>query len=104
MSKCNAQTLISDFFLDLKGLYKTCVGYWDNLSMDWKLDDTSLFTFLGVIMVCGEEGDFPYSYESHSEEFGVVCHNACNLQPSGSTKKKIRICVNRLIDRNRNIQ
>lgn len=49
------------FFLDLKGLYKTFVGCWDNLSMDWKLDDTSLFTFLGVIMVCGEEGDFPYS-------------------------------------------
>lgn len=46
-------------FLYFKGLYKTFMGYWDNLNMNWKLHDI-LFSFLAVIMICGEEGEFPY--------------------------------------------
>ena len=46
-------------FFYLKGLYKTFIGYWDNLNMNWKLHDI-LFSFLAVIMICGE-GEFPYS-------------------------------------------
>ena len=30
-----------------------------NLNMNWKLHDI-LFSFLAVIMICGEEGEFPY--------------------------------------------
>jgi len=67
--------------------------------MNWKLQDI-LFSFLAVIMICGEEGEFPYSWESHSEEFRVVWHDACKLQSSSSTKKKICVCITRLINRN----
>lgn len=49
MSWYNTQTLILDFFY-LKGLYKTFMGYWDNLNMNWKLHDI-LFSFLAVIMI-----------------------------------------------------
>ena len=55
-----AQYMNLDFgFFYLKGLYKTIIGYWDNLNMNWKLHDI-LFSFLAVIMICGE-GEFPYS-------------------------------------------
>ena len=55
-----AQYMNLDFgFFYLKGLYKTFIGYLDNLNMNWKLHDI-LFSFLAVIMICGE-GEFPYS-------------------------------------------
>ena len=75
------------------------MGYWDNLNMNWKLHDI-LFSFLAVIMICGEEVEFPYSQESHSEEFRVVSHDACNLQSSSSMKKKNMYVYKYLIDRN----